>query len=69
MMQLEGKLMNAIADVKGSEKFWAESGGEALLQLRGDQLSDTVPLDPFWIRRAQRATGTHCYRVAPGKAA
>jgi hypothetical protein len=49
--------------VKGSEKFWTESGGEALLQLRGDQLSDTVPLEPFWTRRAERATGTRRYRI------
>jgi hypothetical protein len=44
--------------LKGSEKFWSESGGEALLQLRADQLSDTAPMLMFWIRRAQRATGT-----------
>ena len=47
--------------LKGSEKFWSESGGEALLQLREDQLSDTAPLLLFWIRRAQRATGTRTY--------
>jgi hypothetical protein len=44
--------------VKGSEKSWTESGGEALLQLRADQLSDTGPLDVFWLRRVDRATGT-----------
>ena len=32
--------------VKGSEKFWSASGGEALLQLRADQLSDTNPPGP-----------------------
>jgi len=47
--------------VKGSEKFWTESGGEALLQLRADQLSDTAPMLMFWTRRAQRATGTRTY--------
>ena len=44
--------------VKGSEKFWTESGGEALLQLRADQLCDTAPLDSFWLRRIRQATGT-----------
>ena len=43
--------------VKGSEKFWSASGGEALLQLRADQLSDTNPLDLFWTNRTREATG------------
>jgi len=47
--------------VKGSEKSWTESGGEALLQLRADQMSDTGPLNIFWIRRNERATGTRNY--------
>jgi len=50
--------------VKGSEKFWGETGGEAMLQLRADQLSDTQPLDAFWLRRTQRATGTRTYNRA-----
>lgn len=44
--------------VKGSEKFWGKTGGESLLQLRADHLSDTRPLAAFWTRRAQEATGT-----------
>ena len=48
--------------VKGSEKFWTESGGEALLQLRADQLCDTAPLDSFWLRRTRQATGTRNYK-------
>ena len=44
--------------VKGSEKFWAQMGAEALLQLRADQLSDTDPLQIFWIHREKAATGT-----------
>lgn len=44
--------------MKGSEKFWTIKGGEALLQLRGDQLSDTQPLSTYWIRRSRKATGT-----------
>ncbi len=47
--------------VKGSEKFWTEAGAEALLQLRADQLSDTRPLDGFWRRQIENATGTKPY--------
>ena len=49
--------------VKGSEKFWTESGGEALLQLRADQLCDTAPMQIFWIKRARNATGARKYDV------
>jgi hypothetical protein len=48
--------------VKGSEKFWTQSGGEALLQLRADQLCDTAPLDTFWHQRPTQATGTRNYK-------
>lgn len=50
--------------LKGSEKFWAAEGGEALLQLRADQLSDTQPLALYWLRRSQSATGTRSYAKA-----
>lgn len=43
--------------VKGSEKFWTREGGEALIQLRADQISDTKPLDVYWLRRIDAATG------------
>jgi hypothetical protein len=43
--------------VKGSEKFWSESGSEAILQLRADVLSETAPLDAFWQRRQAKQTG------------
>lgn len=47
--------------VKGSEKFWTKKAGEAMLQLRADQLSDTAPMNPFWKRRAERAAGTRSH--------
>ncbi len=50
--------------VKGSEKFWTTDGGEALLQLRADQLSDTQPLSCYWNRRSRNATGTRIYTKA-----
>lgn len=48
--------------VKGSEKFWTEEGGEALLPLRADPICDTTPLDTFWLRRTRQATGTKNYK-------
>ena len=36
--------------VKGTEKFWSKSTSEAVLQLRADYLSDSAPLDSFWLR-------------------
>ena len=50
--------------VKGTEKFWSEAGAEALLQLRADQLSDDQPLEAFWRRRQEAATGQRRYRPA-----
>ena len=50
--------------VKGTEKFWSEAGAEALLQLRADQLSDGQPLEAFWQRRQEAATGQRRYRPA-----
>ncbi|MCA1837338.1 MAG: hypothetical protein LC674_00690 [Actinobacteria bacterium] len=50
--------------VKGTEKFWSEDGAEALLQLRADQLRDDQPLDAFWQRRQEAATGQRRYRPA-----
>ena len=54
--------------VKGSEKFWTEAGGESLIQLRADQLSDTQPIDAYWHRRIDTATGTRNYKK-PAQAA
>jgi hypothetical protein len=50
--------------VKGSEKFWSESGAEAILQLRADLLSETAPLDDFWERRQASINGERRYRRA-----
>ena len=50
--------------VKGTEKFWSEEGAEALLQVRADYLSDDHPLNAFWQRRQETATGQRRYRPA-----
>ena len=48
--------------VKGSEKFWSHDGGEAILQLVADHLSDHSPMDSFWTRRENQATGVRRHR-------
>jgi hypothetical protein len=45
--------------IKGSEKFWSGTGGEAVLQLKSDSLSDSDPLQDFWQRRRTTRTGLH----------
>jgi hypothetical protein len=50
--------------VKGTEKFWCEQGAEAVLQLRGDLLTDNRPLDDFWQRREASQSGQRPYRQA-----
>jgi hypothetical protein len=48
--------------VKGTEKFWTQEGAEAILQLRADYLSDDEPMEDFWRRRQEAATGQRRYR-------
>jgi hypothetical protein len=48
--------------VKGSEKYWSADGGEAMLRLRADYLSDDDPIGAYWSRRSRHATGMRTYR-------
>ena len=50
--------------VKGSEKFWSEVGGEAILTMRGDYLSDTCPMSAYWSIAQLTATGQREYKQA-----
>jgi hypothetical protein len=50
--------------VKGTEKFWSETGAEAILQLRADHLSDDEPMQKFWQDRQASQTGQRAYRRA-----
>jgi len=47
--------------LKGSEKFWADDGVEAMLQLTADELSTSQPLIPFWKERSEKQTGYRTY--------
>jgi len=50
--------------VKGTEKFWSTGGGESLLQLSADGLSDTLPLTVFWQQRYRNRSGQRSYALA-----
>jgi hypothetical protein len=56
------KLMNR--RVKGTEKFWSNTGAEAIVQLRADMLSNANALNDFITRRAARQTGIRTYTLA-----
>lgn len=43
--------------IKGSEKFWSEPGGAAVLQMKADTLGDSDPLADFWGGRQDTRTG------------
>ena len=58
---IESTIKQIAARVKGSEKFWCRPSGEAVLQLRGDYLSDSRPLESFWLRHQARQTGVNTY--------
>jgi hypothetical protein len=45
--------------IKGTEKFWNDRGGEAMLQMKADTLSDSDPLAAYWTRRQAQQTGLH----------
>jgi hypothetical protein len=45
--------------IKGTEKFWGEDGGAAVLQMKSDTLSASDPLSDFWQTRQNTRTGFH----------
>ena len=47
--------------LKGTEKFWSDEGGEAVLQLRADSMCDSAPLETFWKNRLTSRSGYHSY--------
>jgi len=50
--------------VKGSEKFWSASGGDGMLALRGDLISDGDRLTTFLAQFAAPTDGTRAYATA-----
>jgi hypothetical protein len=62
---MESTVKQVSRRVKGSEKYWSSAGGEAMLRLRGEYLSDDEPMTDYWTRRSSHASGTRAYRAAP----
>ena len=61
---MESTVKQVSRRVKGSEKFWSSSGGEAMLRLRGEYLSDDEPMRDYWDHRSRQASGTRAHRSA-----
>ena len=61
---MESTVKQVSRRVKGSEKYWSSAGGEAMLRLRGEYLSDDEPMRDYWDRRSRHASGTRAYRPA-----
>jgi hypothetical protein len=61
---MESTVKQVSRRVKGSEKYWSSSGGEAMLRLRGEYLSDDQPMHTYWDQRSRHAVGTRAYRPA-----
>jgi hypothetical protein len=61
---MESAVKQVSRRVKGSEKFWSSSGGETILRLRGEYLSDDEPMRDYWASRSRHASGTRSYRSA-----
>jgi hypothetical protein len=59
---MESTVKQVSRRVKGSEKYWSSSGGEAMLRLRGEYLSEDEPMQAYWEHRSRQASGTRAYR-------
>lgn len=59
---MESTIKQINARVKGTEKFWKQASGAAVLQLRADSLSDSQPLQNFWQQWHQQQSGINTYR-------
>ncbi|MBC8867969.1 MAG: hypothetical protein H8E44_01055 [Planctomycetes bacterium] len=59
---MESMVKQVSRRVKGSEKYWSSSGGEAILRLCGEYLSDDKPMRAHWEHRSRHASGAREYR-------
>lgn len=49
--------------IKGTEKFWCQPASETVLQLRGDYLSQSRPMETFWTRYFANQDGANRYNT------
>lgn len=61
---MESTVKQVSRRVKGTEKYWSSAGGEAILRLRGEYLSDDEPMRDYWDHRSRHASGTRAYRTS-----
>jgi hypothetical protein len=61
---MESAVKQVSRRVKGTEKYWSSAGGEAILRLCGEYLSDDEPMRDYWERRSRHANGTRNYRCS-----
>lgn len=61
---MESTVKQVSRRVKGTEKFWSGEGGEALLQLRGDYLSSSQPMEAHWRLTTRNADGLRAYGLS-----
>jgi len=59
---MESMVKQVSRRVKGTEKYWSSPGGEAILRLCGEYLSDDEPMGAYWEQRAHHAPGVRAYR-------
>lgn len=62
---MESMVKQVSRRVKGTEKFWSSPGGEAILRLCGEHLSDEEPMRAYWNQRSHQAPGLRAYRHKP----
>ncbi len=61
---MESMVKQVSRRVKGTEKYWSSSGGESMLRLCGEYLSDDEPMRAYWDQRSHHAPGVRAYRHA-----
>ena len=63
---MESMVKQVSRRVKRSEKYWSSKGGESMLRLRGEYLSDDEPMRDYWATRSRHASGVRAYRSSGG---
>jgi len=64
---MESMVKQVSRRVKGTEKYWSSPGGEAILRLCGEYLSDDEPMRAYWEQRSSHAPGVRAYRPKGGQ--
>ena len=58
---MESMVKQVSRRVKGTEKYWSSSGGEAVLRLCGEHLSDDEPMRSYWDQRSRHSPGVRAH--------